>query len=374
MPQSFYLESSGKDASLPRHLPLDDFPIVIGRHPECSIQLGVERVSRRHARFDRSGTALVVEDLDSTNGTFINHRQIFQPTILNIGDVLHLADHEFRLMARHRTAPFSEKGDETMVGMTALPRDFPIKMPAFFQLLEQKQVVGFCQSIVTSAGEPYAFELLGRGAHPALDDDVVELFALAGALECEVRLSRLLRERCFEEASAAGFTMPLFFNNHPLECDDLAGLMEELRRLRRRFPELALVFEVHESAVTDLGAMAEVKRELRFLDIDLAYDDFGAGQARLLELAEVPPDYLKFDMALVRDLVVADSTRYRMLESLNGMITDLGARTLVEGVEKEVTVDLCRRIGIDYMQGFYFDRPRPITDRAYHHRENERAP
>jgi len=374
MSRRFYLESSGKDASLPRHLPLDELPAVIGRHPECTIQLGVERVSRRHARLDRSGPALVVEDLGSTNGTFVNHDQILQPTALNVGDVLHLADHEFRLMASEQNRHQSERSDETMVGMTALPRDFPLKMPAFFQLLEQERVAGFCQPIVTATGEPFAVELLGRSAHPALDKGAGEMFALAAALDCEVRLSRLLRQHCFAEASAAGMSVPLFFNNHPAECEDLPGLLDELRRLRNLYPDLSLVFEVHEAAVTDLGAIAEVKRELRGLDIELAYDDFGAGQARLLELAEVPPDYLKFDMALVQDLTEVGSPRYRMLESLNSMIADLGVNTLVEGVELDATVALCRGIGIDYMQGFYFGRPRPIAESDYHQTENDRAP
>ena len=361
MQQRFYLESSGKDASLPRHLPLDGFPAVIGRHPECNIQLGVDRISRRHARFDQSGQALIVEDLGSTNGTFVNHCQIAEPTLLNVGDVVHLADHEFRLMMVHEApAPTAVRGDETVIGMATLPRDFPLKMPAFLELLEQGQVTGHCQPIVTAAGELFAMELLGRSTHPALSRGPGELFALASALDSEVRLSRLLRRRCFEEACSAGLQMPLFFNNHPVECEDMAALMDELRDLRREYPDLTLVFEVHESAVTDLGAMAEVKQELGRLDIGLAYDDFGAGQARLLELAEVPPDFLKFDMGLVRDLTEADSPRYRLLDSLNSMIAGMGISTLVEGVELESTVELCRTMGIDYIQGFYFGKPAPI--------------
>ncbi len=363
MQQRFYLESSGKDASLPRHLQLEELPAVVGRHPDCSIQLGVDRISRHHARFDVSGNSLMLEDLGSTNGTFVNHRQITEPTRLNVGDVVHLADHEFRLMMKHQaTEPSAPRGDETVVGMASLPRDFPLKMPAFLELLESEQVTGFCQSIVTAAGEPFAVELLGRSTHPSLTQGPGELFALASALDSEVRLSRLLRRRCFEEAKSVGLTVPLFFNNHPAECEDMNALMDELRDLRRQYPDLALVFEVHESAVTDLGAMAEVKQELGRLDIGLAYDDFGAGQARLLELAEVPPDFLKFDMGLVRELTEADSPRYRMLETLNGMISEMGVSTLAEGVELEVTVELCRRIGIDYIQGFYFGKPQPITE------------
>lgn len=108
------------------------------------------------------------------------------------------------------------------------------------------------------------------------------------------------------------------------------------------------------------------------MGIGLAYDDFGAGQARLLELVEVPPDYLKFDMGLIRDMTERDSPRYRLLAELNRMIAGMGIRTLIEGVENEKTAELCREMGIDYMQGFLFGRPRPLTD--YHQSENENAP
>ncbi|WP_376696837.1 EAL domain-containing protein [Wenzhouxiangella sp. EGI_FJ10305] len=374
MTQRFYLESSGKDSNLPRHIQLDEFPATVGRHPDCLIQLSVERLSRTHARFDMDNDILTVEDLGSTNGTFVNHARVGSPTRLQVGDVLHLADHEFRLMAESLApqAGPSRTGEETIVGMPTLPRDFPLHMPAFFELLEHRQVTGYGQPIVTAAGDRYGLELLGRSENPMLEEGPGQLFALAAALDTEVRLSRMLRRRCFELASEAGIDIPLFFNNHPTECEDMVALMDELHELRRIHPDLRLVFEVHESAVTDLGAMAEVKQELARMDIALAYDDFGAGQARLLELVEVPPDYLKFDMGLIREMTDRDSPRYRLLAELNRMIAGMGVSTLIEGVEDEVTAELCREIGIDYMQGFLFGRPSPLSD--YHQSENDSAP
>lgn len=362
MTQRFYLESSGKDSNLPRHIHLDEFPATIGRHPDCAIQLSVERLSRMHARLELDGEVLYVQDLGSTNGTFVNHDRVTTSTRLQVGDVLHFADHEFRLMADSIAAESgsSRTGEETVVGMAALPRDFPLHMPAFFELLENRQVTGYGQPIVTAAGELHALELLGRSEHPNLHEGPGQLFALAAALDTEVRLSRMLRRCCFQQASDAGLRLPLFFNNHPAECEDMSALMDELRELRARHPELELVFEVHESAVTDLGAMAEVKQELASMGIALAYDDFGAGQARLLELVEVPPDYLKFDMGLIRDMTDRKSPRYRLLAELNRMIAGMGINTLIEGVEDEATAELCREIGIDYMQGFLFGRPQPL--------------
>ena len=65
----------------------------------------------------------------------------------------------------------------------------------------------------------------------------------------------------------------------------------------------------------------------------IAYDDFGAGQARLLELAEVPPHYLKFDMSFVRGIDTAPASRQRLLTSLVSVARDLLVYTVAEGVE-----------------------------------------
>ncbi len=363
MSDRFYLESSKGQAQLPRRLELDEFPATVGRHPDCNVQLNVDRISRLHARFELRDGQLWVEDLGSTNGTFVNHELIKDLTTVKVGDVVHLADHEFRLMRERGTggARRSVSSAETVVGMSALPREFPLQMAAFFDLLENGKVASFYQAIHRADGAFYGYELLGRSTHEELTEGPGQLFALAAALNAEVRLSRLLRRRSFEAASKAGLKAPLFFNNHPTECENFDELLAELARLRSEFPELRLVFEVHEAAVTDQDAMASVRRELTRMNIELAYDDFGAGQARLLELVEVPPDYLKFDISLVRGLEDRDSAKFRLLETLNGMISDMGIKTLAEGIETETTATLCREIGIDFLQGFLYSRPKLIV-------------
>ncbi len=365
MRERFYLESSAGQERLPRRMDLNGFPATLGRHPDCSLQLNVDRISRLHARFDFVDGELRVEDLGSTNGTFVNHEMIRGPTVIAAGDVLHLADHEFRLMrdeSARSSVERSTSSADTIVGMSSLPRHFPLQMSAFFDLLENERVCAYHQEIRTTDGQIYAWELLGRSTHPDLVEGPGQLFSLAAALNVEVRLSRLLRRCAFEAAHKAGLDRPLFFNNHPSECEDFEDLLVELRELRSTYPDLKLVFEVHESAVTDLNIMASVRDQLREMGIGLAYDDFGAGQARLLELVEVPPDYLKFDISLIRGLDSHDSPKFRLLSTLNGMISDLGIRTLAEGIETRESAELCREIGIDLLQGYYFSRPELIRD------------
>jgi len=106
--------------------------------------------------------------------------------------------------------------------------------------------------------------------------------------------------------------------------------------------------------------MAEIAAAPRAMDIRLAYDGFGAGQARLLELVEVPADFLKFDIALVRCVAETASPKHRLLATLNAMIREMDVRTLAEGIEDAAPARACATIGIDLFQGFHFGRPEPI--------------
>jgi EAL domain-containing protein (putative c-di-GMP-specific phosphodiesterase class I) len=86
------------------------------------------------------------------------------------------------------------------------------------------------------------------------------------------------------------------------------------------------VFEIHESAVRDQGLMREIRNCLSELKIGLAYDDFGAGQARLQQLAETLPDILKFDVSLVSAVAEPGSPRCRLLTSLNAIVQRHGCK------------------------------------------------
>lgn len=60
-------------------------PILIGRGPDAAIRLDDDYVSTRHARIASSGDQWFVEDLGSTNGTYVGAARISQPTTLTLG-------------------------------------------------------------------------------------------------------------------------------------------------------------------------------------------------------------------------------------------------------------------------------------------------
>ena len=66
-------------------IPLDKAPLLIGRGNDAAIRLDDDYVSTRHARIAASADQWFVEDLGSTNGTYIGSARITQPTTLTLG-------------------------------------------------------------------------------------------------------------------------------------------------------------------------------------------------------------------------------------------------------------------------------------------------
>ena len=66
-------------------VPLANAPILIGRGNDAAIRLDDDYVSTRHARIAASGDQWFVEDLGSTNGTYIGSVRITQPTTIALG-------------------------------------------------------------------------------------------------------------------------------------------------------------------------------------------------------------------------------------------------------------------------------------------------
>jgi EAL domain-containing protein (putative c-di-GMP-specific phosphodiesterase class I) len=222
--------------------------------------------------------------------------------------------------------------------------------------MSQRAVVPHFQPIVATADETIeGFEVLARSPFLGLES-AQALFETASHVQQEVELSQLLREEGVRVGQTLGGSLAFFLNTHPKELGD-DRLMGSLRALRESFPELLLTLEIHEAAVTNSTEMSALRDELTTLNIRLAYDDFGAGQTRLLELVEVPPDYLKFDRSLIQEIHKAPGQRQRMLATLSRMVAELGIAALAEGVECFEEARVCHQLGFQLAQGYFFGRP-----------------
>lgn len=347
-------------------IPINSESFIIGRRPGLSLSLPSARVSGRHAEILVIGDNLLIRDLGSTNGTFVNRRRVTRPTPIGEGDHIELADVEFRLEYAARPRQHGLLVDpllrKTAKAMDSFEPDWILSQ--FQDLLQQEAVTPHYQPIVSLEDRSIiGYEALARSSISGLTNPAA-MFQTAQLVNREVELSILCRR---QGVAAAVKNLPegvgVFLNTHPRE-DLQRDVYESVVKLRERFPHVPLTIEIHEGAIDNPSRMYDIKQRFAELDVAIAYDDFGAGQSRLLELVEAPPDFLKFDACLVRHSDCASTQQSRMLKVLVEMAHDFEALTIAEGVETEAEAEACRELGFGYAQGYYFGRPGPLPKKA----------
>jgi diguanylate cyclase (GGDEF)-like protein/PAS domain S-box-containing protein len=122
-----------------------------------------------------------------------------------------------------------------------------------------------------------------------------------------------------------------------------------------------ICFEVTESSV-----VANLDHARRFIAVlhgmgcEFALDDFGSGLSSFSTLRTLPMDYLKIDGSFIRNLA-ADTVNQAMVAAMIELSRSLKFRIVAEQCEDQPSLDLVRRMGIDFVQGFIIGRPQPLS-------------
>jgi len=358
-PTPWYLAGATSPDSTIHKIPIPAGRFQVGRGTDVPLQLCLPSISKRHAEFVATDDVLCVRDLQSLNGTYVNGKRLTSDMLLDEGDVVQLSTLEFRVGRDQLREPLSGLAMDRTVDFGIV--DLRCTLSDFQKLMEARQVIPFFQPVVRlaslSASALFGYEILARSDWPGLTVPK-DMFEAAERLEVEAAFSVLCREIGVEVSRTLPDSCAIFLNTHPRE-ELHHGLLASLIKLREMAPHKRLVLELHERAVTNVRQTMELRACLRDLEIELAYDDFGAGQARLLELSEVAPDYLKFDISLIRKIHLSNQ-RQQLVASLLNVAHSLGIATLAEGVETPDELAVCSELGFTYAQGYLLGRPAPL--------------
>ncbi len=351
-------------------VPIETLPFTIGRHEDASLTISSKEVSRHHARIYEVDGALRMIDLGSTNGSFVNRqplRNSQNDVQLHAGDIIHFGMLEFRFVVAGEDAERAPEPDNDtdltcFVDDREPPPLFLSCAGDFRSMLRLGAVSARFQPIVRlSDGALFGHELLGRGAFEGLPESPLELFNIAEHLGLEVALSQLFRRVGVAESRRLKNRGMLFINMHPSEIE-LSGLLAALQELRDQEPSAPFTLEVHEKTVTDTALMKRLQAALKDMQIKLAYDDFGAGQARMVELVQTPPDFLKFDIGLIRDIHVQPPRGRQFVKTLVDIAKELGIVTLAEGVSVAEEAQVCAELGFEFAQGYHYAHPFKLSE------------
>jgi diguanylate cyclase (GGDEF)-like protein/PAS domain S-box-containing protein len=121
-----------------------------------------------------------------------------------------------------------------------------------------------------------------------------------------------------------------------------------------------ICFEVRESAV-----VSQLDQAQRFIDVlhgigcRFALDNFGSGIGSFANLKNLSLDYLKIDGTYTRNLE-SDNVNREMIAAMVKLARTLDFQVVAEQVEDQTSFETLRDLGVDFVQGYAVDKPRPL--------------
>jgi diguanylate cyclase (GGDEF)-like protein/PAS domain S-box-containing protein len=326
---------------------------------------------------DTTKTAAIAEELRSLveSNKFIIERQSFRVTVsIGVTQIDDLKLNGKELVGRAEAAMYEakEKGRNTVEEFKPESQTELQSKRAWSERIrnavDQGRFVLLAQPILDlAAGTVNQYEMLirmrsdGEGLiSPGAFLPTAERFGMIQGIDRWVAQQAI---RTLSRYKRAGKDVTLEINLSGLTMTDPDfALMIGRELVKQDVDPSKLVFEVTETAaVADIEQARKFAESLNRVGCRFALDDFGSGFASFYYLKHLPISYLKIDGEFVKDLP-RSPTDQLVIKALVSVAEGLGIKTVAEFVEDQETLELLRKFGVTYAQGYHIGRPGPLPD------------
>lgn len=169
-------------------------------------------------------------------------------------------------------------------------------------------------------------------------------------------LEQAVKECC--KWNKEGFQKVVHVNMAAQQVTD-RGLVEYIKELcaNEKLPYSSLIVELTETSLINNYSMAiQLCQELRKIGIGVALDDFGTGYSGFSYLRNFPISQIKIDREYARD-IYKNHYNQVIVAFIQNLSKYMGLELCVEGVETEDELNVLVELGVNVIQGYYFERP-----------------
>ena len=223
--------------------------------------------------------------------------------------------------------------------------------------IDEDQITPYGQPIMDNEKNIIKYELLMRIVTPT---KVIPPYFLDFAKRAKLytQISSIMIDKCFE-----------FIKTTDILCSiniDMQDITNEyvVNKLRKHTKTLnkPVVFEILESeSFQNYEELKSFIQEFKQYGVLFAIDDFGSGYSNYSEILELKPNYLKIDGSLIKN-ITSSKENLILIDSILFLTNMIGIKTTAEFVENEEIFKKLKALGINEFQGYYFDKPKPLTE------------
>ncbi|MGY6036792.1 EAL domain-containing protein [Aeromonas sp. AE23HZ002T15] len=238
--------------------------------------------------------------------------------------------------------------------------------------LAAREFVPYLQPVMDSDGQLRGCEVLMRWRHPEQGMIAPNQF-IPLAEECGyiVPMTRQLMEQTLEHLRTVADRLPPNFHVAVNVCAQhfkSQEIVSECRAFLDALPgqDIRLVLELTEREMLECDEQTlAIFDALDRLGVLVAIDDFGTGHSSLSYLQKFHVDIIKIDRSFIMGIQEEGPSRL-IVENILDLARRMEVALVAEGVETRDQVEMVRRYGIDYQQGFFFAKPLPPGDFSRH--------
>ncbi|WP_299773409.1 GGDEF domain-containing phosphodiesterase [uncultured Pseudoteredinibacter sp.] len=219
----------------------------------------------------------------------------------------------------------------------------------------------FGQKICHSSGEEYSTEMLlrykeGEGSYISPD----KFLDYARKARLYDPISQIVIRKVFAYCANTQNRVSINIERNDIYNDVTCQLIFALLEKTGLGP--LITFELVESQSLDMDSLLFLRfvEDLKKYGCLIAIDDFGSGYSNFDYLTKIPVDILKIDGSLIKD-ICENEKHLAVVGSIVSIAHTIGLKVTAEFVENQIISEQLCDMGVDYQQGYYFDKPKLVA-------------